>query len=95
MTEQNKLANPAPAGLIALSVACFTFFAALTGKISHDAYMQMGIWLLGGWLVQSYVAKAEYQLGSLTGGNVFMFFSAFFHVCRWCRAHFRILCSYL
>lgn len=78
MTEQNKLANPAPAGLIALSVACFTFFAALTGKISHDANMQMGIWLLGGWLVQSYVAKAEYQLGSLTGGNVFMFFSAFF-----------------
>lgn len=78
MSGQHHSANPAPAGLVALAVACFTFFAALTGKITHDAYMQMGIWLLAGWLVQTVVAKGEYEHGALTGGNVFMFFSAFF-----------------
>lgn len=78
MNKQTQIANPAPAGLIALAVACFTFFAALTGKITVDSYFQMGIWLLGGFLVQTVVAKGEYQLGSVTGGNVFMFFSAFF-----------------
>lgn len=78
MNNQRQIANPAPAGLIALAVACFTFFAALTGKITVDSYFQMGVWLLGGFLVQTVVAKGEYELGSLTGGNVFMFFSAFF-----------------
>ena len=79
MTDQKTImANPAPAGLVALAVACFTFCAALRGKITVDAYMQMGIWLLAGWLVQSFVAKGEYSLGATTGGNVFQFFSAFF-----------------
>lgn len=78
MSGQHHSANPAPAGLIALAVACFTFFAALTGKITVDSYFQMGLWLLGGWLVQTVVAKGEYEHGALTGGNVFMFFSAFF-----------------
>lgn len=78
MNNQRQIANPAPAGLIALAVACFTFFAALTGRITVDSYFQMGVWLLGGFLVQTVVAKGEYELGSLTGGNVFMFFSAFF-----------------
>ncbi len=76
--EQNHSASPAPAGLIALAVACFLFFAALTGKINADGHFQMGVWLLGGWLVQMVVAKGEYEHGALTGGNVFMFFSAFF-----------------
>lgn len=71
-------ANPAPAGLVALAVACLTFFAALTGKITTEAYFQMGSWLLGGWLIQMVVAKGEYEHGALTGGNVFMFFSGFF-----------------
>lgn len=35
-------ANPAPAGLVALGVACFIFFALLSGKVTAGAMPLMG-----------------------------------------------------
>lgn len=71
-------ANPAPAGLVALAMACFVFFAIQTGHITGAAIGLMGIWLLGGFVVQVIVGVLEVLEGNITGGNVFTFFSAFF-----------------
>jgi uncharacterized protein len=70
--------NPTPAGLVALAVACFGFFALLSGKVTHDALPLLGIWLLGGFVVQLVVALIDLKGGNTTGGNTFLFFSAFF-----------------
>lgn len=71
-------ANPGPAGLVALAMACFTFFALFTGKIEGSALPLLGIWLIGGFVVQVIVAVIELKEGAIVGGNVFLFFSAFF-----------------
>ncbi len=71
-------ANPAPAGLVALAVAGFTFFALLTGKVDHSCIPLLGIWLFGGGIVQLVVGLIELNEGALVGGNVFTFFAAFF-----------------
>lgn len=71
-------ANPAPAGLVALAVACFTFFAVLCGKVEHTCIPLLGIWLIGGGIVQLIVGLIELNEGAVTGGNVFTFFAAFF-----------------
>jgi len=70
--------NPTPAGLVALAVACFGFFALLTGKITAGALPLLGCWLLGGFIVQLVVALIDLKGGNTTGGNTFLFFSAFF-----------------
>lgn len=71
-------ANPGPAGLVALAMACFVFFALLTGQTTPACLGLMGIWLLGGFVVQVIVGIIEILSGNTTGGNVFTFFSAFF-----------------
>lgn len=76
--EHGGWANPAPAGLVALAIACFTFYAILGGKVDHSAGPLLGIWLLGGFIVQLTVGIIELKTGQVTGGNVFLFFSAFF-----------------
>lgn len=78
MSEHKGWATPAPAGLVALAVACFGFFAILTGKVTGAAAPVLGIWLIGGFVIQISVALIELKNGHLTGGNVFLFFSAFF-----------------
>jgi len=70
--------NPTPAGLIALAIACFCFFALLTGKVTHEAMPLLGCWLIGGFVVQFVVALLDLKSGNMTGGNTFLFFSAFF-----------------
>jgi succinate-acetate transporter protein len=78
MSEQEKgWANPAPAGLTALAIACFTFYALLTGKVELTALPLLGAWLLGGFIVQIVVGIIEYKEGNLIGGNVFTVFAAF------------------
>ena len=70
--------NPTPAGLVALAVACVCFFALLTGKVSISAMPLIGCWLLGGFAVQIVVALLDLKSGNTTGGNTFLYFSAFF-----------------
>jgi len=70
--------NPTPAGLVALAVACICFFALLTGNVSASAMPLIGCWLLGGFAVQIIVALLDLKSGNMTGGNTFLFFSAFF-----------------
>ena len=77
--ETNKpWENPTPAGLVALAVACACFFALLTGKVEASAMPLIGCWLLGGFVVQLVVALLDLKGGNATGGNTFLFFSAFF-----------------
>lgn len=78
--ENNKptFANPTPAGLVALAVACFGFFAMLTGRVESSASILLGIWLLGGFVVQVTVGFMDMKNHNMTGGNTFMYFSAFF-----------------
>jgi succinate-acetate transporter protein len=72
------LANPAPAGLWALSVACFTFYYLLTCKSAAAVLPLLACWLLGGFVVQFTVAIVEIMEGATTGGNVFLIFASFF-----------------
>lgn len=81
MNQSNQIkewANPTPAGLVALAVACFGFFALLTGNVTSAAMPLLGLWLLGGFVVQIVVAVIDLKGGNSTGGNTFLFFSAFF-----------------
>ena len=71
-------ANPTPAGLVALAVACFSFFALLNGFIQPSAMPLVGCWLLGGFVVQMIVGLLDLKGGNYAGGNTFLFFCAFF-----------------
>lgn len=71
-------ANPTPAGLVALAVACACFFAMLTGRVETSALPLIACWLLGGFVVQLVVGLLDLKGGNHTGGNTFLFFSAFF-----------------
>ncbi|PKM78569.1 MAG: hypothetical protein CVU90_00810 [Firmicutes bacterium HGW-Firmicutes-15] len=76
--DHHHYASPGPAGLVALAMACFTFGAIHTGMVAGSAAPLLGCWLLGGFVVQFTVAVIELRDGHMTGGNVFLFFSAFF-----------------
>jgi uncharacterized protein len=81
VSESNQIkewSNPTPAGLVALAVACFGFFALLSGNVKPDAMPLLGCWLLGGFVVQVIVGIVDLKGGNTTGGNTFLFFSAFF-----------------
>lgn len=38
----------------------------------------LGIWLLGGFVIQFIVAVIELREGAMSGGNIFLYFSAYF-----------------
>ncbi|MDR2036181.1 MAG: GPR1/FUN34/YaaH family transporter [Coriobacteriales bacterium] len=76
--QAKEWANPTPAGLVALAVACFAFFALLSGKVEATAMPLVGCWLIGGFVVQLVVALMDLKGGNHAGGNTFLFFSAFF-----------------
>jgi len=77
-------ANPAPAGLIALAVACFTFYYILYGYVAYGyaspagSLPLLGCWLMGGFVIQIIVGVIELLEGNSTGGNVFTIFASFF-----------------
>ncbi len=77
-TQDHVFANPLPAGLGALAMACFGFFALLSGKVTHDAAPILAAWLIGGFFVQMVVAIIEFRDKNLPGANVFLVFSAIF-----------------
>ena len=70
--------NPTAAGLVALAVACFCFFALLNGYVKPSAMPLIGCWLIGGFVVQIIVAFVDLKSGNHAGGNTFLYFSAFF-----------------
>ena len=77
-TRTKEWSNPTPAGLVALAVACFCFFAMLNGNVEKSALPLIGCWLLGGFVVQLIVGLLDLKGGNFAGGNTFLFFSAFF-----------------
>jgi len=76
--QTKEWANPTPAGLVALAVACFCFFALLNGFVKPEAMPLMGCWLIGGFIIQLFVGLLDLKGGNYAGGNTFLFFSAFF-----------------
>ena len=72
--------NPTAAGLVALAAVCFCFFAMLDGHLvkSSGTLLVLGGWLIGGFVVQFVVGILDLKGGNHSGGNVFLFFSAFF-----------------
>lgn len=78
MAHEHSFATPAPAGLAALAVACFGFAAVFLGKADVSGFPLLSAWLLGGCLVQYTTAVMELKDHNITGGCVFLFFSAFF-----------------
>ena len=64
--------------MVALAVACACFFATLTGRVETSALPLIGCWLLGGFIIQIIVGLLDLKGGNSTGGNTFLFFSAFF-----------------
>ena len=71
-------ANPTPAGLVALAVACFCFFGLLTGFVGASAMPLIGCWLVGGFVVQLIVGLLDLKGKNYAGGNTFLYFGAFF-----------------
>ena len=71
-------ANPTPAGLVALAVACFIFFALLTGQVTREAMPLMGCFFIGGFIIQIIVGLLDLKSGNISGGNTFVYFSAYF-----------------
>jgi len=71
-------ANPTPAGLVALAVACFCFFGLLNGFVEPSAMPLIGCWLIGGFVIQLVVALVDLKDRNHAGGNTFLFFSSFF-----------------
>jgi len=71
-------ANPTPAGLVALAVACFCFFGIFNGFVKPSAMPLIGCWLMGGFVIQLIVGLLDLKGGNYAGGNTFLFFSAFF-----------------
>lgn len=78
MSNEHTFVTPGPAGLGALAVACFGFGAVFTGKVSLGGFPLLAAWLIGGGVVQYTVAVMELKDHNMTGGNVFLFFAAFF-----------------
>ncbi len=76
--HQHSFVTPAPAGLGALAVACFGFAAVFLGKVGVGGLPLLAAWLVGGGIVQYTTAVIELKDHNITGGNVFLFFSAFF-----------------
>ena len=76
--QQKEWSNATPAGLVALAVACFCFFAILTKQVNGSAISLIGCWLLGGFVIQLVVAIIDLKSGNMTGGNTFLYFSGFF-----------------
>lgn len=75
---KHTFVSPGPAGLGALAVACFGFGAVFTGKVGLGGLPLLAAWLVGGGIVQFTVAVMELKDHNMTGGNVFLFFAAFF-----------------
>lgn len=78
MAQEHSFASPGPAGLAALAVACFGFAAAFMGKVAVEGLPLLTAWLIGGGIVQWTGAVMELKDHNITGGNVFLFFAAFF-----------------
>ena len=78
MSQEHSFVSPGPAGLGALAVACFGFGAVFTGQVGLGGLPLLAAWLIGGGIVQYTVAVMELKDHNMTGGNVFLFFSAFF-----------------
>jgi len=78
MSAEHSFANPSAAGLGALAVACFGFGAVFTGQVEAGGLPLLAAWLMGGFVVQFTVAAIELKDHNLAGGNVFLFFCAFF-----------------
>ncbi len=76
--QEHQFANPLPAGLGALAMACYGFGAMLSGKVTHDAAPILAAWLIGGFFVQIVVAIIEFRDKNLPGANVFLVFSSIF-----------------
>jgi len=76
--KTKEWSNPTPAGLVALAVACFCFFALLNGYVDKSAMPLLGCWLIGGFVIQFVVGLIDLKDGNTTGGNTFLFFGSFF-----------------
>jgi len=78
MSQEHSFATPGPAGLAALAVACFGFGAVFLGKVDISGFPLLAAWLIGGGIVQYTTAVMELKDHNILGGNVFLFFAAFF-----------------
>lgn len=78
--QEHSFANPAPAGLGALAIACFAFFALFTGRVPHEAAPVLAAWLVGGGICQIAAGLIELKDHNISGGNLMLFFGSFFMV---------------
>ena len=78
MAQEHSFVTPQPAGLAALAVAVFGFAPVYLGWVDTSGLPLLAAWLIGGFVVQLIVAIMELKDKNITGGNVFLFFCAFF-----------------
>jgi succinate-acetate transporter protein len=73
----NTWADPSPAGLMALAIATFGFFAVLTGRVAPSGLILFAMWLFGGFIVHLFVGIIKTFKGESVDANAFVFFSAY------------------
>lgn len=92
---EHHSASPAPGGLVAFAVACYTFTGVFSGLVTGEGLFLLGCWLLGGFVVQIIVCGRELDHGQLLGGNVFLFFQGFFMLTGAISSMAKYLCLYV
>ena len=63
---------------LSFAAGCYCFGAIHCGLIQGNPLPLLACWVLGGFIIQYNVANRELDEGNQLGGNVFMFFAAFF-----------------
>jgi len=76
--SQQGWASPGPAAMAALGVAAIGFGFSFLGKVPLEGVPLLAGWLVAAFIVQLLTAIVELKEGHMTGGNVMLFFSAFF-----------------
>lgn len=78
MSENTKgWADPGPAGLMALAIATFGFYAVLTGRVEGSGIILFAMWLFGGFIIHLFVGIIKTLKGEGVDANAFIFFSAY------------------
>jgi succinate-acetate transporter protein len=61
-------------------MACFLFFALLTGQVDGSAAPLLATWLVGGAICQIAAGLIELKDHNISGGNLMLFFGTFFMI---------------
>ncbi len=78
MSDNEKLANPGPANMVALSMALFIYWLILTGKVTGSASLVAGYFVFACGIIQLIAAIIYFIRGEMLPGNLVLMFGILF-----------------